>query len=158
MTRPLWEIANDLTRLRAEKKAARGSQTFKPGFQRSRSFKPEGQGQRQPRVKDNGHLAFIRRLPCIACHALAPNDAAHVRFGDAARGKINAGMQRKPDDRWTLPSCRVDHERQHGMNERAYYEGLGIDALALCEALYAASGDLEKGRALVLAAGQRRAA
>jgi hypothetical protein len=151
MTRPLWEIANDLTRLRAEKRAAK-SQTFKPGHVRSRSFKPEGEGQRQPRVTDNAHLAFIRRLPCVACGA-SPCDAAHVRFGDAARGKINAGMQRKPDDSWTLPLDRRCHERQHSGNERAFYEALGIDALALCEALYAVSGDLEKGRALILSKG-----
>lgn len=157
MTRPLWEIANQMAALRAEKRAALGSRTFAPG-KKGRSWKPEGQGQRQPRVHDAAHLAYIRRLPCVACRAPAPNDAAHVRFGDAARGKINAGMQRKPDDRWTLPSCRADHERQHGMNERAYYEGLGVDALALCEALHAVSGDIDAGRALILAAASRRAA
>lgn len=157
MTRPLWEIANDLARLRAEKRAVK-SQTYKPGLQRSRSFKPEGEGQRQPRVTDNAHLAFIRRLPCVACGRSGPNDACHVRFGDAARGKINAGMQRKPDDCWTVPMDRACHERQHGGNERAFYEALGIDALSLCEALYAVSGDEARAVAIIRDAGQRRVA
>jgi hypothetical protein len=145
------EIDRQLAALKAERKRLRPV-SVKPGHVRSRSFKPEGEGQRKPRVTDNAHLAFIRRLPCVACGA-SPCDAAHVRFGDAARGKINAGMQRKPDDSWTLPLDRRRHERQHSGNERAFYEALGVDALALCEALYAVSGDLEKGRALILSKG-----
>jgi hypothetical protein len=74
--RPLWQIQNDMTRLRQEAKAARPGRLFAPGFKRERSFRPEAPGQRQPRERDNAHLAFIRRLPCASCGVPGPCDAA----------------------------------------------------------------------------------
>lgn len=145
-TRPLWMIQNDMTRLRQEAKAAKPGRLFSPGFKRDRSLKPSGEGQRQPRVRDTAHLQFIRRLPCVATYARTGAqvfgcDAAHVRFGDPARGKRHTGMAEKPDDKWCVPLTRAAHTEQHGQSERAFWSALGIDPIALCEALYAVSGD-----------------
>lgn len=98
-------------------------------------------GKRQPRERDNGYLAWIRRLPCVACCVTGGNcgpvQAAHLRFSDAERGRINSGMQAKPDDKWCTPLGVGHHAEQHAGSERAFWERLGIDAGALCEALHA---------------------
>lgn len=138
-TRPLWQIQNDMTRLRQEAKAARPGRLFAPGFKRERSFRPEAPGQRQPRERDNAHLAFIRRLPCAACGVPGPCDAAHLRMADVARGKRYTGKGEKPSDRWTTPLCRPCHEKQHSGSEAAFWAALNIDPIALCVRLYAES-------------------
>lgn len=112
-----------------------------PAFKRSRSFRPEGEGQRQPRERDNAHLAFIRRLPCAGCGIAGPCDAAHLRRADPMRGKRYTGKAEKPSDRWTTPLCRPCHERQHQGAEAAFWAALGIDPVDLCIRLFAATGD-----------------
>ena len=106
------------------------------------------------RVRDNAHLAFIRRLPCVATYVETGRvvfgfDAAHVRFADSHAGKAFTGTQRKPDDCWTVPLTREAHERQHGGSERAFWVGLGVDVLDLCRRLYAASGDDAAGLQII---------
>jgi len=144
--RTIAQIDAEMARLKAEKRALKPVISIGPSFKRSRSFRPEGAGQRQPRVHDTAHLQFVRRLPCVATYVRSGAqvfgcDAAHVRFGDPARGKRHTGMAEKPDDKWTVPLTRAAHTEQHGQSERAFWEGLGIDPIALCEALYAVSGD-----------------
>lgn len=93
------------------------------------------------RERDNGYLAYLRRLPCCVRHlggCGGRTDPAHVRFADAGRGKPLTGLQTKPDDRWCLPVCRTHHEAQHATNERAFWQAAGIDPLTLSERLYAA--------------------
>jgi len=107
---------------------------------------------KQGREKDNAHLAFIRRLPCLACTAEGHSDAAHVRYADLGRGKSHTGMGMKPDDKWTVPLCRVCHSLQHRQNERAFWDGVGIDPLEMAENLDEYSGDEAKARALIAAA------
>ena len=96
--------------------------------------------------RDEKHLAFIRALPCVICGAEA--EAAHVRYSDASRGKVNPGMSRK-DDRYVLPLChgchRTGQEAQHRTGEREWWQGHGIDPIPVCEALRAVSGDVEAG-------------
>ena len=140
MSRSLFQINADLTRLREEKRALKRKH-YAPGHIRSRSFRPEGPGQRQPRERDNRHLAFIRRLPCAACRIAGPCDAAHLRAGDITIGKRPTGKAEKPSDRWTTPLCRTCHERQHSGAELAFWSALGIEPFDLCQALYAVSGD-----------------
>lgn len=140
MTRPLWEIANDLTRLRAEKKAAR-VQTFAPGFKRERSFKPEGDGQRQPRERDPGYLAFLRRQPCAARHVggcSGPIQAAHIRYRVAGI-QNSAGMGVKNHDRHANPLCAGHHALQHHVGDEArFWQSIGRDAYATAAAHFAA--------------------
>jgi len=91
------------------------------------------------RGKDVGHLRLIRACPCLACLA-EPAEAAHVRYSDAARGKVNPGIGRKPEDRWTVPLCprchRTGTAAQHSTNERAWWEAHRIDPLAAAIALH----------------------
>jgi hypothetical protein len=58
-------------------------------------------------------------------------------------------MQVKPGDMWTVPLSRAEHERQHGMNERAYWSDMGVDVLDLCRRLYAVSGDDDAALAII---------
>lgn len=103
---------------------------------------------KQGRERDEGHLAYLRQLPCATC-GLQPVDAAHVRYADLSRGKGLTGMSRKPDDKWAVPLCRSCHRKQHGVNERKFWIDAGIDPLALAERLFEVSGDEEAGRSIL---------
>jgi hypothetical protein len=96
--------------------------------------------QRQPRITNERHLALIRTLPCLICFRAAPSEAAHIRYGDPARGKLKAGVGEKPDDKWTLPLCAEHHrtgpDAQHAMGERQWWELHGIDPISICQQLY----------------------
>lgn len=97
--------------------------------------------QRQPRLREPLYLAFIRRLPCAVADpdCAGPIEAAHLRFSEARFGRVNSGMQAKPDDRWTVPLCRHHHQHdQHKRNERVFWESRGIDAGQFCLDLHAA--------------------
>jgi hypothetical protein len=115
------------------------------------------------RVREPGFLAYLRRLPCVAglvggcCEG--PVEAAHIRFSDAAAGRINSGMQCKPSDRWATPLCRHHHQHdQHTRSERAFWEGLGIEPGALSTALYEAYQAGADGLAVLQAFAIRSAA
>lgn len=101
---------------------------------------------KQGRERDNTHLAFVRRLPCTLCRAEGGVDAAHVRFGSLSYGKPHTGMGMKPDDKWTVPLCRGCHTTQHKQNEKAFWDGNGINVLQLALSLYENSGDELSGR------------
>lgn len=117
-----------------------------------RKARPKSEKASRGRERDNGHLAYVRRLPCACgCHG-SPCDAAHVRYADLDRGKTYTAKGVKPSDRWTVPLTRACHEAQHSTNERAWWEARGIDPLALAERLYAVSGDLEAGRRIIMGA------
>ena len=52
---------------------------------------------RQPRLIDNGYLAYLRRQPCACgCGKGPPSDAAHIRIGSLAYDKPPTGMGEKP--------------------------------------------------------------
>jgi hypothetical protein len=104
--------------------------------------------QRQPRKKENGHLAFIRGLPCCVCGDNTSTEAAHVRYPCRRFAKPKVGMGEKPDDKWTVPLCGDCHlgpGGQHKSNEYYWWSMRGIDPLPLALALYAHSGDHEAG-------------
>jgi hypothetical protein len=110
------------------------------------------------RYQYNKYLTEIRRLPCISCDQDPAREAAHVRY--SAPGKPNAGMGAKPADRYTLPLCSHCHTRgphsQHRVGEDAFWSDLGLDPLEVCEQLNAAFPDLQKMRAVIFAARERR--
>lgn len=101
--------------------------------------------------RDEAHLSFVRALPCLSCLG-GPAEAAHVRFSDASRGKVNPGMGRK-DDFYVVPLCHWCHrdgpEAQHRCNEADWWAGKGIDVLSICAALREVSGDVEAGWRIV---------
>ena len=149
MTRPLWEIANDLTRLRQEKKAAR-SMTFKPGI-RSRSWKPEGKGQRDPRQTDAAFMAWLHvDVDCIACliegrHASpGPIEAAHQKLAIASKGWREGGLGPRIHDARCCPLCAWHHRLATNScdtgGQRKFWDRMGLgDRIAdFCAALHAA--------------------
>ena len=123
-------IVNEARRIqREQRKAATKARPKSPKADRGRE-------------RDNGYLAFLRRLPCACgCGASAPSDAAHVRMPDLARCKPYTGKGVKPSDKWALPLNRRCHEEQHAGSETAFWAGRGIDAVGLCLRLYEVAGD-----------------
>jgi hypothetical protein len=100
------------------------------------------------RQLDPEHKAAISRLPCVATlrrHGVLSFGVhvAHLRFSNAAAGARNPGLQRKPDDRWTLPLSPCEHRLQHQMGEADYWSNLGLDPHQLAQALYEHSPDLD---------------
>lgn len=98
--------------------------------------------QRQPRERDPGFLAFLRRQPCIAglivggCEG--PIHAAHIRYTRHGQGR-NPGMGSKNHDRHATGLCEHHHlHDQHQRSEVAFWADLGVDAYDLAAALYAA--------------------
>jgi hypothetical protein len=82
--------------------------------------------QRQPREKNERHLAFVRSQPCCICGAINV-DAAHIRTASLAHGKRGLGMQEKASDTWTVPLCRPHHDEQHSQNEMSFWKKYGLD-------------------------------
>ena len=108
--------------------------------------------QRQPRIHDEKHLAFIRSLPCIACGNNISTESCHIRYSDLRVAKRQVGVGEKPSDVWTVPMCHDCHlgkGGQHSMNERAFWQRVGIDPILIALALYAVSGDHERGCEIV---------
>lgn len=102
--------------------------------------RPKSEKADRGRERDNGYLAFLRRQPCrvagMTCDG--PIQAAHVRYGDASRGKVNPGLQVKPSDRFAVSLCAGHHAAQHKAgNERAWWSSYGRDGLAEADAQFA---------------------
>ena len=101
------------------------------------------------------HLAFLRELPCIACGAQPPCQAAHVRKG------TDGGIGTKPSDKFALPLCGPSggsegcHTKQHHTGEVSFWSALGIDAVDTALRLWTISGDLAAGNRIVFRARQR---
>ncbi len=112
-----------------------------------------------PRVvsegRDANYLELVRQCPCLYCGQDPAGEAAHVRMASAAFGK-SSGLQKKPDDCWALPLCADDHRNakhaQHNQSEQAFWEGLGINPLIVCEKLWAQRGDLVAMRYVIMQA------
>lgn len=135
-TRDAYAIVRaDKARMRKERKAQAIA------YVKTRAAVPVP-GQRNPRLRDNIYLAWIRRLPCIACGTSRGVEAMHIRSGYAEAGWAPTGMQQKPDDVRTAPGCAMCHREgpnaQHKGNERAWWSALGIHPPDLCRDLRAA--------------------
>ena len=90
--------------------------------------------QRQPRIKDNKHLDYIRSLPCCICGGI-DTEAAHIRTASLEHGKQHTGMAEKPSDKWVLPLCNRHHREQHSMNEMDFWKCHGINPFILAMTL-----------------------
>jgi hypothetical protein len=104
---------------------------------------------RQPRHHDEKHLAFIRTLPCLVSGDDTSTEACHIRYTDLRVAKHNAGVGQKPDDFFVVPLSSAQHRKQHEGNERAFWKAVGIDPVLYALALYAVSGDYERGCEIV---------
>ncbi len=90
--------------------------------------------QRQPREKDNKHLAYIRSLPCCICGGI-DTEAAHIRTASLEHGKQHTGMAEKPSDKWAVPLCNRHHSEQHSMNEMDFWKCHRINPFVLAMTL-----------------------
>lgn len=108
---------------------------------------------KRPRIHDEKHLAFVRTLPCIVSKDNISTEAAHIRFTDLRVAKRNAGVGAKPDDFFVVPLSSNEHRKQHTMREQDYWQQAGIDPILYALALYAISGNYERGCEIVFNAG-----
>lgn len=98
-----------------------------------------------PRVNAPSHLRFIKKLPCVCCLTrgifIQADDPMHLQGGSLVHGKEAAGGAEKSDDRWTLPGCRVHHDKQHSMNEINFWKLYSIDPFLLALVLWGLTGN-----------------
>lgn len=96
--------------------------------------------QREPRVRDGGFLAFLRRQPCVVgpegCGGRI--DPAHIRMHKPGERPTGAG--RKPDDSRCLSLCRTHHEEQ-GLGEVRFWATRGLDPFQIAADLYRKYGE-----------------
>ena len=88
------------------------------------------------------HLKYVRQLPCCVCGMTGGVDPHHLRSFAFGRG-----MGMKSDDKWTVPLCRKCHNDVHMVGtkeEPAWFFGLGIESSELADALWKASGCLQR--------------
>lgn len=84
-------------------------------------------------VRSRQHLAKVRSHPCLVCER-KPVDAHHLRFAQPT------AMGRKVSDEFTVPLCRICHDRLHrDSNEEEWWEAAGIDAMAIADELWSES-------------------
>jgi hypothetical protein len=87
------------------------------------------------------YLRMIRQLPCVCCAHMPseghPNDAAHIRYADAAACKPITGVGTRPDDKWSLPLCHDCHMNQHDRGaERIWWEKRHLNPIRICQELW----------------------
>jgi hypothetical protein len=105
-------------------------------------------------------LAYLRTLPCVITHTRHNIHAAHIRFSDAASGKINPGIGKKPDDRHALPLCFELHtgdprKSQHSMSERGFWQRYGVDPIATADKLWTIFNNEQLSQIEKLEAGEK---
>jgi len=153
--RELADIERRAKALRAKKNAEAKERAARDRKGREKALS-RAPGQRQPRERDPGYLAFLRRLPCAVglikgdCCG-GRTDPAHIRFTDRKAGRVNPGLSAKPDDRWCVCVCRFHHEAQHAYGNEAKWWAVevGVDPSDLARALYAAYLAGEDGTAVL---------
>ena len=121
--------------------------------QRSRPPRPTAKGQRQPRVRDHGYLAWLRRAPCLAglieggCQG--PVQACHLRMSIPA-----APTPGSPTSRTTHTPGRdasiITSRTSTAASETAFFQRLGVDPFDLCRSLYAAFNEGEEPAAALV--------
>jgi len=104
--------------------------------------------QRAPRQHDSKHLAFVREQICCIPFCRRPSEAAHIRMGCEAIGKLPTGMQEKPDDKWCTPLCEYHHRTgvaaQHKMGEEEFWRLSGLNPFDIAARMWIASGGAER--------------
>ena len=82
------------------------------------------------RERDRDHLRLVAAQPCLVCGRI-PSDPHHIKFAEQRT------MGRKVSDRFTVPICRLHHRELHRRgDERAWWDGQGIDPLAVAASLW----------------------
>lgn len=111
------------------------------------------------REREEGHLAWIRTLPCVLRGRRGGVEAAHIRFADPIYGKPETPAGKKPDDRWTVPLHHEEHrtgnDAQHNSNEREWWARRGLDPVAIAAALWGCTGHDEEAEVILREARSR---
>lgn len=94
--------------------------------------------------RDRDYMAWLHEgLPCIAClkwgrpknAGFNPIEAAHIWLAEGA-------MKGVRNSDWTcVPICKFHHQLDRDacdVNQRKFFDRLGVDAIAFCQALYQA--------------------
>lgn len=118
------------------------------------AFMVDRTSRKQPRMEDAGHLAFIRKLPSLVSGVYGC-EACHVRYGSMLYRKKTSAKGMKPDDAWCVPLTPEEHRDQHSGSEALWWKEQGIDPLAVAQALYEVSGQIEEGKKIISAARRR---
>lgn len=83
--------------------------------------------QKENRIRDKKHLAYVRSQPCMITYggencnrAADPHHLLNVQ---------SSAMGMKAGDDWAVPICRVHHRELHDfkMGEIAFFESWDID-------------------------------
>lgn len=104
--------------------------------------------QRAPKRK--GYLAFLHELPCVVTGRYGVQ-AAHVSYASPMHGHWGRGKGTKAPDRFALPLCPEEHDRQHRMNEEAYWACVGINPHELANTLWGIFTDFRDNEPLAVA-------
>lgn len=112
------------------------------------AFAYDPSSKRTKRIEDPAHLAFIRKLPSVLSGQYGC-DPCHIRTGSALHRKKHTGGAQKPDDCWTLPLTREEHDSQHSQNEIQWWRKHGIDPFETAILLYEVSGDIETATRII---------
>jgi hypothetical protein len=102
--------------------------------------------QKEPRLRDAAHLAFVRASGCCVCPkgVNRPIEAAHVRMACITIGKRETGLAEKPGDQWTVGLCDYHHRTgilaQHKISEVQFWKNHGRNPFEIAMQLWNASG------------------
>lgn len=92
--------------------------------------------------KNGAYLDFLHRLPCVVSGARTDIQAAHLSFASPKHGHYGRAKGTKAPDRWALPLSSTEHDRQHSMNEQAYWAAVGLDPHLIALAIFGLWADL----------------
>ena len=99
---------------------------------------------KDPRRHSEVHLAFLRKLPCLATGKVHVRiEAAHIRYPSPRHGKRETGKAEKPHDCWAVPLSAEAHRKQHSMDEEAFWRKIDIDPVTVASLLWLHSGNEE---------------
>ena len=109
-TEPVQPAANDETRSRIDKSVL---------------ALPEAK-----RLRDNQHLRFVAKQPCLVC-GREPCDPHHLRFAQPR------GLGQKVSDEFTVPLCRAHHRELHRAGKEVdWWTKMAIEPLAIARELW----------------------
>ncbi|WP_422383234.1 hypothetical protein [Roseibium album] len=111
-----------------------------------------GRKTKNPVRKDKAYLSWIHELPCVISGRVGDGvQSAHIRYGDIAYAKPQAGKGEKSDDIWVLPLFHTLHTEQHDVgNELVFWQSYGLnDPLAICTRLYAVYPSVERAELII---------
>ena len=122
---------------------------------------PTASGQRRPRERDLGYLAWLHEgLPCIACliegeprrtpgaTATNPIEAAHQMHTDLK----GPALGKRPSDAASCPLCAWHHRLAPDAcdpAQRKFWDRLDVNVGGFCRALYSAYQVSQDGAAIV---------